>query len=290
MKLYSNFSIVIAAVIALSCISCAPTDPRAELQEAHALMQKKQFDAALPRTRSCLDINHENVDAIVANALCVYNMTPRDPNECKNARLNLSRATSTLAPDRFDAWYAYTWVLMQEQDYDNALNAARRARNLFRSQRKPPIPISDACDASDAALAKSNPPYANLILMIADISRHNGLTDGLPFFNVVFGISTFTELPELYLAYSQLLLVAGRTREAYRVISNATKKFSDNLPCAYNYALIDEYRRRGLKLPVSERYKVIHKFERAESIARKYGEEALANRIAAKVSQLRSQL
>ncbi len=152
MKLYSNFSIVIAAVIALSCVSCAPMDPRAELQEAHALMQKKQFDAALPRTRSCLDINHENVDAIVANALCVYNMTPRDLNECKNAKLNLSRATSTLSPDRFDAWYAYTWVLMQEQDYDNALNAARRARNLFRMQQKPPVPISEACDESDAAL------------------------------------------------------------------------------------------------------------------------------------------
>jgi hypothetical protein len=54
--------------------------------------------------------------------------------------------------------------------------------------------------------------------------------------------------------------------------------------------LIDEYRRRGLKLPNSEHYKVIHKFERAMSMATKQGEEALANRIAARIALLRRQL
>ena len=274
------------AMVAMLFNSCTPTDPRSELQNAHKLMQQNQFDNALPRIRTCLDMDSENVDAIIANALCVYNLQPRDNDACKNARLKLSRVTSTLAPTRFDAWYTYTWVLMEDMDYDKAVNAARRARTLFRSLHNLPSHENDVCDKTDLTLAKENLAYANLILMTADICRHNGLTEGMPFFKVALSIPSFAELPELYLAYAQWLLEAGRKRDAHIVASEATSKFSDNLPCAYNYALIDEYCSREMKLPDPLRDKLIRKFDRAFTFARKSGNLAIEKRIAAKMAQL----
>ena len=280
---------VTAATAAFMTTSCSPDDPRTELQNAHKLMLQKHFAEALPKTASCLSLDSQNADAIIANALCVYNMSPKDPDACKNARLNLARAVTTVARDRFDAHYTYTWLLMQDEDFDNALGAAYRARDLFRRQHNPPIPTSATCDLEDLNLAKTSMPYANLILMIADICRHNSLDEGLPYFRVALNLKIFAAMPEVHLAYSQLLLERQRTREAYTVIRNATFAFPEDLACAYNYAVIDEIRRRGMKLPPELHRKLIHKYDRALTFAHRYGNTELVRRISQKIAALRKQ-
>ena len=287
MKSHRHIIIIATAASVMFCASCTPTDPRTELKKSNELMKLKQFDNALPGTRVCLDMNRDNVDAIVANAICVYNVLNRDPNECKNAKLNLMRATSTLAPERFDALYVYAWILMQDEDYSNALKIARRARDIYRAQQNQSIPKEEFCDTWDMKLAQRNMQYANLLLMIADICRHNGLAEGLPFFEVVLTIPAFAELPEVYIAYSQLFMTEQRTTEAYRVISKAMKKFPNDLACAYNLALLDEYRRSGVSKQSDAMKKVIEKYDRAMRMARQYGDDALANRIASRIALLR---
>ena len=78
-----------------------------------------------------------------------------------------------------------------------------------------------------------------------------------------------------------------RTTEAYRVISRATKKFPNDLACAYNLALLDEYRRSGVSKQSDAMKKVIEKYDRAMRMARQYGDDALANRIASRIALLR---
>lgn len=280
MKIIKNIKLILLAPLALViATSCSPTDPKAELKAAHELMLKQDFVAALPKTKICLDMDNDNVDAIIMNAVCAYR-TKSDENTRKNATLNLARVTSALAPERFDAWYTLTWVYVQNNDFSQAVTTARHARNLFRQQQKEPaIPPNEQCDGFDVQLAKNSLTYANLLLMYADICRHNKLEEGLAFFNAVLQQTTFQIQPEIPLSYAQLLYDCHLKTYAYNLLKNATALFPNDLPTAYNFAVADWMRRHGYLLKPQQNASLRAQFNRAMNLAKEQGNQEYVQKI-----------
>lgn len=285
-SLVSSLLLIIAAAF---LGACSPVDPKAELMAAHRLLQKKQYGQALPKSVTCLSIDRDNVDAIIINAVCVFSLPAASPEDTsrKNALLNLQRATTILAPERFDAWYTYVWALVQNRDFDSAVNAARFARNLYRSQQtNPPVPKSDACDTHDIRLARENISYANLLCLYADICRYNSLEEGLPFFNAVCSFKAFQSFPGLYLAYAQLLFSTRQTRAALNILKQCCLVFQENVYAAYNYAVVNDYRTRNMELNAQQRNRILLHYKRAYGLAQAAGQQDIAQRAHLRIGQM----
>ncbi len=262
--------------------SCSPKDPRAELDAAQRLMAQGQFAEALPHTALCLAIETDSVDAIVANAICAYAATNATEADRKNARLNLQRASATLAPERFDVWYTLTWLLIQERDFDGAISAARNARGLYRALQTPAIPHNATCDQHDLTLAKANPAYANLLVMYADICRHNRLEEGIQLFVTALQLKSLQLLPEISLAFAQLLIDTDYYRQAAQILRNICRTFPDNVAAAYNLAYFDD-QINLLKPPRQTRR---DHYQHAIDLATRLGDSRIATRAAERLAKL----
>lgn len=284
----SHFIRHLLCLLALAVLaSCSPKNPRAELQAAKKLMAEGKFAEALPHTVTCLDIEADSIDAIIAHAICVYNSPQADDKQRKNARLNLQRATSSLAPENFDAWYVLTWALFQERDYDQAISAVRNARGLYRSlQTNPTIPKNPACDSHDFTLAQANPKYANLLAMYADICRQNRLDEGINFYATVLRLTKLPHHSDTLAAFADLHFALGNQYEAFRLLKYLSEKEPDNLLAVFNYAVVDEQRRLGNLTP-RQRQSLRTKYERALALAQEQNNDDIVKRTQSILLRLR---
>lgn len=279
-------SLVMLVLWGLLIIGCSPTDPRAELSAAYDLLCQGKISEAAAKVDTCLDINNENVDAIILKTVVVYSDTSSDAAARDTALKNLQRATGMLARERFDAWLTYVWVLYENQDYNNALDAARYARRLYRAARQDKVPANEQCDAHDLELANTDASYARLLFYYTSLCAVNGLKEGMAFGKMLADADIHTRDAILWIALSRLQQNDGYLTDAYKTMKAACQRFPKDARCAYELAEANLARRRGMKMTPTILNSLHESFRIAYDLAMQAGDEALMKCCADKMAQI----
>ena len=191
----SKITTIILSIALGMLLSCNRTDLAKEMSLAMEEARRANYEEALIHANACVAFAPENVDAQLLKSYCQFMMETK-PERRRQPLLNLLKCVHQ-APERFEPWFFYGWVLLENGQTRDAIEPLQKA--LER-------------------LPQGHPKKQELLLLLERCYAENNLMpEALQILQSFQGIQPYSSMPELYNELGLLFLKSEKRQPSIAI-------------------------------------------------------------------------
>lgn len=202
------------ALMVLLAAGCSPVDVGGRLRLAATEAGTGNWREGAELTRSCLNVQPDNVTAMILHGICLFELRQADE------AVDILEVATAAAPEQFLPAYFLGWVLCEQGRFGDAIIPLRRAYEQ---------------------VAQAPAVKPDVLVLLARCCLEQNLPRGQAYLQALRRYRSFARAPEVYNALGIMRMNQGEYDSARVSLLEALDKDPDNVVVLQNLAVLHDH-------------------------------------------------